>query len=174
MEKQSEKKIKERILNEAKIFFLYFLYFLLFFSAFTTYKHLVLEEYGIDFFHYSYNVVEALVLAKLVLLGQYFRLGERFDKQPLIIPTFYQTLIFSLFVLVFTLLEHVLQGFIEDKDLLFIYKKIIQYSIYEILARIIVMSFVFFLFFAFLQISRIVGEEKVFHLFFGKKITRNP
>jgi len=39
-------------------------------------------------------VLEALVLAKVILIGDVLRLGRRFEDKPLIVPTLYKTVVF--------------------------------------------------------------------------------
>lgn len=86
-----------------------FLFF--FFGAFATYRRLILSEYQIDYFQYGYALIQALVLGKVVLIGEIFQLGERFHGKPLIFPTLYKTFSFSILVLVFRRAGTLRQGF---------------------------------------------------------------
>ena len=91
-----------------------FLFF--FFGAFATYRRLILSEYQIDYFQYGYALIQALVLGKVVLIGEIFHLGGRFHGKPLIFPTLYKTFSFSILVLVFAVLEHFVKGFIHGEN----------------------------------------------------------
>jgi len=46
-----------------------------------------LAEYQIAYLHYGVSVVEALVLAKVILIGEALRLGRGLEDKPLIVPT---------------------------------------------------------------------------------------
>jgi hypothetical protein len=100
----------QRFLVEMRKFALVASFLFFFFGAFATYRRLILSEYDIDYFQYGYALVEALVLGKVILLGDLFRLGDRFHGKPLIVPTLYRTFAFSVLVLVFAVSEHFARG----------------------------------------------------------------
>ena len=70
-----------------------FLFF--FFGSFTTYRRLVLAEYQIGYFEYGWALLKALVLAKVILIGEILHLGERFHDRPLLVSTLWKTLMFG-------------------------------------------------------------------------------
>ena len=61
----------------------------------------------------TFAVIEALILAKVIMIGDVVRLGRGLEQKPLIFPTLYKTLVFTLFVAVFTVLEHVIKWALE-------------------------------------------------------------
>ena len=161
--------IKQKLKHELHLYIFYTLFLFVFFCAFNLYRRLILMEYPISQLHYGYAFIESLILAKIILLGQTFGLGERFDNKPLIIPTVYKTIVFTLFVMAFGVLEHFLMGFVHHESAKVLYHKLFERGIYEILARDLVMLFVFILFFALLEIDRVMGEGKLFALFFRER-----
>jgi len=74
---------------------------------------LVLAEYQITYVRYGLSVLEALVLAKVILIGDVLRLGRRFEDKPLIVPTLYKTVVFTLWVAAFSFLEHTIEGLLR-------------------------------------------------------------
>lgn len=163
--------LKQKFIHELRVFLFYFIFLTLFFWTFTMYRHLILKEFQISYIHYSYNFIEALVLSKMIILGQSLKLGERYSDRKLIIPTLYKTVIFSIFVLIFTILEEFVVGFIKGHSFTAIYHTFSEIGIYEISARVLVMFFVFVLLFAFLEIDRIMGGDNLINLFMRE---RNP
>lgn len=161
---------KVSLVHELKRYIVYTIILTLFFSAFTLYKKFVLEEYGINFVHYGYNLVQSLVLAKIILLGQMLNLGKRFTGRPLIVPTIYKTIVFSLFVVLFSIIEHFFMGYIEGKDVYLVYQTLIDKRLPDILVSILPMSFFFFFFFAFLEIEGILSDKTLIELFFSKEV----
>lgn len=161
--------MKEKVLHEFTLFWLYSAFFAFFFSAFHLYRSLILKEYDIQFVHYTYSIVEALILAKIILIGQTLHLAERFSNKSLIYPTFYKAIIFSLLTLAFTVGEHFLLGYIHGEKLSEVWQRLLSLDIYQILAKALVMFFVFLLFFAFLEIGRVLGEGKLYNLFLHRK-----
>jgi hypothetical protein len=161
----------KKFYHEMVKFYLYALFFTLFFTAFTIYRQLIVEEYTHTYWHLGYGVIEALVIAKLIILGEMLHLGKRYEDAPLIIPTVFKAVLFSIFVLILTVLEHFVVGYFTGKTWAAIYDHLIEKGIYEILARVYVMFFVFVLFFGFKETGRVIGDRRLYELFFKK---RNP
>lgn len=168
MKSAEKKKLKEKIITEMWRYIAYSVFLTLLFSAFSTYRRLILGEYAISYIHYGYSIFEALILAKIILIGQSFGLGKRFDDKSLIIPTLYKTIVFTLFVLAFTVLEHFVVGHLTGKSSAEVYQEFVDKGIYETFARVYLMFFVFILLFAFFEIGRVLGENKLFKLFFQR------
>lgn len=158
----------DRLLAELRKTFVIFVYLALFLGAFATYRRLLLEEYQISYFHYGCSVVEALVLAKVIVFGSMLRLGERFDDRPLIIPTLYKSLGFSLLILAFSILERFLVGWWHGEVNEVILEKFLDEGIWEILAQSFVKFLALLPLFAVWEIGRVLGEGKLSELFFTK------
>jgi hypothetical protein len=160
--------LKTKLITEFKLFLFYFIFLSIFFCAFSFYKTLILKEYAIDYFDIGYNLFQSMILAKLIIIGDHFKIGSRFDGRPLIVPTLYRTFAFCLFVIIFTVAEHMIKGIIHGKDSVQIYAEIANINQAELLAKLLVVFLVFFQLFAFSQIGHMIGENKLFYLFFGK------
>lgn len=161
--------VKQKIIGELIKFSMYASFLAVFFCSLITYRRLILEEYSISYFHYGYGIVEALLLSKIILLGEDLRLGEKLENRPLIILTLYRTIIYSFFVLIFSVVEHFVLGFLHGKNFMNIYYEFMDKGIDEVLAKGLVVFFVFILFFAFVNTSIALGENKLFNLFFYGK-----
>lgn len=161
--------IKQKIKNELFLMMIYFLFLSFFFCSLTAYERLILGEYSISYLHYGYGLLQALILSKIILIGESLGLGEKFKDRPLIIPTLYKAIIFSLFTLFFMVLEHFITGFLRDISFAELYQKLVNKSLDVLLAKALVMFIVFIPFFAFLQIGNFMGENKLIKLFFFRK-----
>ena len=164
--------LKEKVIHEVKEMLVIFLYLALFFCAFTTYRRLVMKEVGVSYFHYGFALIKALVLAKVVLLGQYARVAKIFNDRPLIVPTIYKVILFSFFTLAFEVLELVMGGLLHGKDLLGGLQEIVSAGRNELLARTLVVLFAFVPFFAFGEIARVLGEGKLSEMFLHRSIAK--
>lgn len=168
--KKEDGGLKKRLIHEVDLFLLYTLFFALFFALFGTYKRLILGEYAISYVHYGYSLVEAAILSKVILLGESFKLGQRFDgecdEKPLIYPVAYKTVLFSVFAFIFAIVEHFVMGFFEGKTSQVVYNELISKGLDQILATLLVMTFVIFIFFSFLELCHFFGPQKIYTLFF--------
>lgn len=165
---------KQRILHEAAEYWITFIYLALFFGSFTLYRKLILAEHHISSFHFGMSLLEALILAKVILIGNALHLGRHFETRPLLIPTLYKAMVFSLFTGAFALLEHSLHGLIHGGGITEGVRQLISLGWDELAARCLIMFTAFIPFFAFQELGNALGEGKIWELFFlsrGKKQT---
>ena len=102
--------MKQKIFHEMAEYWINVVYLTFVFAAFTQYRRLVLAAHDIMYTNYWVAVIEALILAKVIMIGDVLHLGRRLEQKPLIFPTLLKTVVFSLFVGIFTIIEHVIKG----------------------------------------------------------------
>jgi len=161
--------IKSRVVSEAKFLFLLFLYLFLLLAAFTAYRTLILAAYDITYlFHFGANAIEALLLAKVISLGRFLRLGERFHDRALIVPTMYKTVCFSFFTIVFFIVEEIVVGRLHGKPISVVSQELFSQTIWGILAKVLVLFMALAPLFAIWEAGRVVGENTLFAWFFKR------
>jgi hypothetical protein len=94
------------------------LYLVLFFCAISTYSMLMLHELNVtnSIFRYGFAIINALVLAKIIMIGEYARLGRRHEDQPLIISTLWKAFLFGLLVAASHILEESVKRLNDQSD----------------------------------------------------------
>ena len=163
--------MNQRFASELRRVTVMFLYLALIIGGFRIYRTLILEEYHMGYFQYGYALVESLILTKIILLGDFLRLGETFNQRPLIVPTLYKAVSFSILVLVFESIEHLIPGLIHGKDLASVLKGMFTgQGLYEQLAQFVMMFVALVPFFALRGINSALGEGKLFALFFENRV----
>lgn len=162
----NKKNVLNRILKEVRVYLIYaaFLTFLL--STFTIYQRILLHQYSNQYIHYGYSIIEALILAKIIIIGQSFKLGERFARMPLIVPVTYKTFLFCLLLIFFELVEHVVVLLYSGANFSNLYQEFAMINTNIIFAKTFVMLIVFYFFFSFLELARVLGGKKLIKLFF--------
>jgi hypothetical protein len=168
MEHEAKVPLKQRVIEEFKIFSIITLYLWVFLGSFTLYRRLIVDETGAAYLHYGIALIEALVIAKVILIGKMFGLGRRFDNKPLIVPVLYKTILFGILVLLFAIAEHLVEGWFHKQGLLAGLREIMDTGIYEIGARVLMLVVAFIPFFAFAEIGRVVGLHRLGTMFFLK------
>jgi len=161
--------LKERVIEELRVFWVLAFYLWLFFGSFTLYRRLILAETGTSYLHYGIALVEALVIAKVVLLGRMFGFSRRFEDRRLIVPVLYKTLLFAVLVVVFGVLERLVEGWMRGKGALGGLAELGSLGVYEIAARMLALVVAFVPVFAFGEIARVIGAEKLAAMFFSKR-----
>jgi hypothetical protein len=158
--------LKERAIEEFRLFWVIAIYLALMLGAFTWYRRFVLSEAGVSYIHYGAAVIEALILAKVILIGQALGLGRRFEDSPLILSVLFKSLVFGVFIAIFGVLEHVVEGVVHRDSWDQIAHTLLSAGRDEILARAVMIIVTLIPFFAFWEADRILGDHKLFALFF--------
>ena len=160
---------RRRILSEMIEYYFDFLYLAFFLVAFAWYRRLVLAEYDITYLGYGIPLVEAAVLAKVIMIGDLVPMGRGFQRHPLIIPTVFRSVLFSFYVLIFSLVEHTLTGLLHGKGWLAGVLEMESKGRYELLAQCVIIFGAFVPFFAFKELEKVLGKDRLRSLFW-----RNP
>lgn len=163
--------VKERVLEEVRNFWIITLYLALLFGSFMVYRRLILAELGLTYLHYGFALVEALVIAKVILIGDAFRLGRRFEGRPLVYSVVWKSVLFGAFVMLFGVLEHVIEGLFHKKGAMEILGGMMDIGMYELLARVVILIVAFVPFFAFWELRRVLGPRRLSALFFSERGT---
>jgi hypothetical protein len=161
--------LKEKVVHEVVEYWINVCYLTLVFAAFTQYRRFLLASYDITYTNYGFAVIEALVLAKVIMIGEVARLGRGLERKPLIYPTIYKTVVFTLFVAVFTLIEHGVKGLWSGEGLTGGLVDFLGKGSDEILANSLIVFVAFIPFFGVKELGRVLGEEKIRALFFRRR-----
>lgn len=169
--------LRQRALEEVRVFSLTALYLWFFLGSFTAYRRLVLAETGVTYLHYGVALIEALVIAKVILVGRMFGFSRRFEEQPLIVPVVYKSVLFGLLVLLFGILEHIIEGLLRSHSGISGLRDLASIGIDELSARVLMIIIAFLPFFAFYEIGRVIGMKNLARMFFTspeKRSDPNP
>jgi hypothetical protein len=169
---EKTKHIKEVVVHETWELLGIAAFLAAFFVSLTTYRRLLMEEYHIAYYEYGYAIVESLVLAKVILLGEAFHLGEHYRDASLIVSTLWKTLVFGILVVLFSILEHFVGAVIDGKSLASVAAQLTGGPhLYELLARAQVTLVALVPLFAFREVGRVMGPGKLSRLFFKRSST---
>jgi hypothetical protein len=160
---------KQKVFHEMIEYYINVMYLAVFFGLFTWYKRLILAHHQIIYLDYGVGVIEALVLAKVIMIGDVLRIGRRFRDWPLIYPTLFRAVVFGVWVGLFKVLEQTVLGLLRGKGLAGGFEEIMGRGKYELLADSLVTFFAFIPFFAFRELGRVLGEGKLSELFFRRR-----
>jgi len=160
---------KQKILHEMIEYWLIVLYMALFFGVFFNYRRLILAHHQILYEAYGISVIKALVLGKVVLVAESLRLGRGFEDKPLIVPTLYKSIIFTVCVALFNVIESMILSFVHGIGPMGAVDKLMSQFNHEWLAGALVVFFAFIPFFALRELRRVMGENTLRQLFFQRR-----
>jgi hypothetical protein len=142
-------------------------YLAIVFGLFAWYRRLILAHYEIKYLEYGAAIVEAMVLGKVIMLGDMLGLSRRmFRNRPLILPTLYKAVVFSFFVAIFAIVEGTVSGWFKGRGWAGWFDEMRDGGKYEFLARCVMLFVVFIPYFGFKELGNIFGEGKLGKLFF--------
>jgi hypothetical protein len=153
---------KERAKEEFKEVVAISIYLAFFFSAIVTYTILLLRQYGGSSLSYAFGIINALVVAKVIALGKMAHLGSSSKARPMYQTVFLKAFIYTLLVLVFHFLEEFIKRLIYHEPS----GTVLHINPDQLIGRMLLVFCTFIPLFAFLELRRILGEEKFFALFF--------
>ena len=159
---------KRRLFLEFTTYWINVLYLTILFSVFTSYKRLILANYSIGYSNWGISFIKALILAKVVMIGGLVHLGRRLETKPLIIPTFFQSALFTGWVMLFAVAESAIRGILDGKGLAGALDHLLAEGTNEFYAKCLLVFVAFIPFFAFKELSRVVGKGIIWGLFFRK------
>ncbi|MGA8408227.1 MAG: hypothetical protein WB680_13700 [Candidatus Acidiferrales bacterium] len=154
--------LKQKAEHELQEFFGIFLYLAFFFCAFATYSMLLLNQFHVSYFVFGTALINALVVAKVILIGEYAHLGTKHETKPLLQSALYKAFLFSLLVFAFHVVEEMIKRRWHGETLMSAAHEI---RINELLARSVVIFCTFLPLFAFRELRRVMGEDKFRSLF---------
>jgi hypothetical protein len=166
---KKKKSLKEKIFHEMVEYWINVCYLMLVFAAFTQYRRFILASHDITYTNYGFAVIEALILAKVIMIGDVVRLGRSLGQKPLIYPTLYKTAVFVVFVGIFTVLEHVIKGLWNGKELTELFGNFLGKGPNELLANSLVVFVAFIPYFGVKELGRVLGQDKILDLFFRRR-----
>lgn len=159
-------KLREVGEREAREFIGVAAYMLVIFAAFITYRRLVLHDFGIEYLHYGASVISALVVAKIVLIGQALKVGERHKQRAVIVLVLYKAVLYTVFVAALVAVERIVEGLMHGDAARTALVRATAGRTDEILAQTLILFISFIPFFAFLEVDRVVGEGTLFDVLF--------
>jgi hypothetical protein len=164
-------KLKKGAIREAKRFVAMFLYLWVLFGLFVLHESIVLAQHEINYSLYGIAFVNALVLAKVMLIAEDLHLGRRLEDKPLIYPILYKSAAFTVVFICVHIAEKVIEGVLKGKTVLESLPVIGVGSLEHIVSAGVIVSFSLIPFFAFTEFRRVIGERELRALLFHERST---
>ena len=170
----SNRSLKQRVYSELKEFFIIALYLYVVFALLLVYRSVILDEEHISHLFHGFALINALAFAKVVLIGEALRLGERANERPLIYPTLLKSALFAILLAVCKILEDAAVGLYRGKSFAESIADFGGGSWKAILTYTALMAVLFVPFFGFTELRRVLGKGKLAQIFFHRRDAFQP
>jgi len=162
-ENSQQTSLKQKAVHEAKEITYVFLYLAAFFCALATYSRLLLEKFEISYFTYGAALLNALIITKIILIGEAVHFGKKHEAKPLFYSCVYKAFVYGVLVFAFHIVEEVIKRLIHGKYIVGAFREV---RIDDLLARSVIIFLTFVPFFAFRELGRVMGPDKLRDVFF--------
>ena len=158
--------LKERAVHQLKEFLAMFIYLWILLTLLVINQSIVVAQdaYQAHFFAF----VNALILAKVLLIGEHLHLGNRFRDKPLLYSILYKCFVFTIFFIVVHILERMIDGVWSGRTIAQSFPDIGGGSLKRILSMGATLFVALIPFFAFREISRVIGPGELWSLLLSR------
>ena len=161
----STRTLGQRAFHELKEGLIITLYLWAVFGLLVMEKSMILAEHHVDFVYHGLALINALALAKVMLVARHLHLGE-LKNAPLIYPTLLKSALFTIVLACFKILEDTLIGFYRHESF--------QQSIADlgggtwqgVLTLVLLVFAVLIPFVGYGELGKVLGEGKLESIFF--------
>jgi len=160
---------KAKLKEELTAMSLIALYIYLTLTALRFYRALIEGRDHIDGFELGATLIESLVMAKVIILGDLLKVSQRFRDDPAIVPTLFRSFIFAIFILIFSSLELFVKGLIHGDAASVAFDAVLNKERGIRLAQAGFMFLAFIPLYATWEISRHIGEKRLVDIFFHER-----
>ena len=166
--------LKQKAYHELKELMIISLYLWVVFGMFELFKSVVLADVGhhqVDWVAHGFALVNALVLAKFMLIVRAFNLGHRAEGAPLIYPTLLKSAIFAIALGFLKILEDAAVGHFRGKSFAESIADLGGGSGKAILTLTVILFVILIPLVAVGELNRLLPEGKLAQLFFHPRDT---
>ena len=159
--------------REARKLVVIFLYLWVLFGLFALHKSILLPDAGI-IYGQGFAIANAFVLAKVMLVADNLHVGENFETRPLIYPVLFRSTVFAVILVCFDLIEEVAVGTLRGKTISESIDAIGGGTLEGILSIGVIVFVVLIPFFAFREMTKVVGNREMRDLLFVRRTKLGP
>ena len=171
---ETKRALKQKAVHELREYLVMSFYLFVVFSLFVIYKSVILAEHHIDFALHGFALINALALAKVMLVAQELHLGDQFKDAPLIYyPTLLKSFLFTLILACFKIAEEATVGMVHGKSFHESIADIGGGSWKGILCMTLLLFIVLVPFFGFTELRRVFGPDRLVGVFFRPRNSLN-
>jgi hypothetical protein len=165
----SKPTLKQKVWRGIKEYFAISLYLWLVFGLFVIYQSVILAEHDIPYALHGFALINALALAKVMLVAREFNFADNFKNAPLIVPTLFKSAAFAVILGCFKILEAIGVGLYHGRSISESILEVGGGRIEGILVYIALLAVQLIPFFGFTELRRVFGEGKLERLFFTSR-----
>jgi hypothetical protein len=162
-------RITRKLKHEVEEWMVMFLYLWVIFTLFVLHESILRAQQHQDFKLHGFAIINALILSKVMLVGEDLRLARRrLDSRPILV-ILKQSFAFALLFIGFHVLEGTIVGVVHGKTIAASIPDLAGGRLLDIIALGFIASVCLIPFFAFREVSRDLGEHRLWRLLVSRR-----
>lgn len=169
----AHQRLTQKVGHEIREYLVISFYLFVVFSLLVVHRSMILAEHHIDYTLHEFALINALALAKVMLVAQDLHFADRFHDPSLIYPTLVKSFVFTVVLACFKIAEDFVIGRIHGRSF--------QESISNLgggtwkgTLTLAALVFVMLIpFFGFTELRRVFGTDRLFGVFFRPRYQHN-
>jgi hypothetical protein len=166
---EPKRTLKQKAYQGLKEYLAICLYLWLVFGLFVLYKSVLLSEQHFSLLAHGIALFNALALGKVMLVAQELHFADQFKEKPLIYSILFKSAAFALILGLFKILEEAGVGWYHGKSFSESIAELGGGTLEGILVFVLILAVLLIPFFAFGELRRIFGGDKLRTLFFTSR-----
>ena len=160
-------RIIETSLAEGKQLLWIVIYFWVLFAVFTVFRSLVLNDHNL-FYHQGFAIINAWLLAKVVLTAEFFQVADNLKHKPLVYPIVFKSAVFCVLLMCFYIIEEMLVGMWHGKTVVKSFPNIGGGGWKGMLVVGSILFVALIPFFSYRELARVFGKDQLHSLIFKR------
>jgi hypothetical protein len=157
-------------MHEATRFGLMFVYLWLVFGLFVLFERIIRGQMGLGYQSQGFALINALVLAKVMLVAEDLHLGHGMRRQPLACAALGEAALFAIVFIIFHILESLAAGLLHGSTLAAGVPAFGGGGLAGLVTVATIMFVVLIPYFAFRDIGRVLGQGELRRLLFSSPV----
>jgi hypothetical protein len=158
-----KRRLKQKVTFELEELASLTAYLAFFFGVVTTYSLLLRGTVQGSWFAYGVALLNAVVTAKVILIGEVVHLGRRYERKAVFPSAIWKAFVFAWLVFAFHVVEDIIKGMVHGETFA---RAAQSLHIYDLLVRTALVFCTFVPLFIVRELRRVIGDERFRDLFF--------
>jgi len=166
----AHQRLKQKVGHEMREYLVISFYLFVVFSLLVVHKSIILGEHHIDYTVHGFALINALALAKVMLVAQDLHLADQFHDAPLICPTLVKSFVFTVVLACFKIAEGFVIGRIYGRS----FQKNLSGGTWKGILTLAALDFAMLIpFFGVTELRPVFGADRLFGVFFRTRYQLN-
>ena len=153
--------VRRRVRHELVRFWVISAYLYVCFGAIILYKAAILRGHGFEYETGGGAAIQALIVAKFIMLGEAVGIGERYQRRSLVFVVLAKAVLLLLLLMALSAIEQVVEGLIDGRTAIVSLRGLWGGTLLQVFATSFLMLLILIPYIGFGEFARVLGPERL-------------